>query len=336
MSRLLQIDFCTTSLYNRLCSFYVVYKMNKVPTHFAVLSLFAIICLCPGLVDGSSMDLATEGGPGQASTNGVLDSDGKHIPQNNSQRQQSPQSSPSAVSGQINQGSAEPSTLPNGPVNKNDPVPGGNSQEPQNIHPAKDELNTAQDIEPDPSPKENSDLNAVEPAKKSSGKEDSSKKDSAKKDSDKKESKLAPSEPKPDRIVYPEHLDYLDSSMLVYYAGKSMPLSSFQVAGGNYLWVESTLGLVQYLSMTQGSGVSLMAYSSAAGQGMIYEMYPSSGSVQGVYTQNVVNLNSGYNRLQFNGGTSGRHILLFVMNNQPSNTVVIDVSSGISLGNALG
>lgn len=304
-------------------------------THFTVLSLLAILCMISGLVDGGGMDLATQSVPGQTSANVALSPDAQHSPQNNSQRQQSPQSSPSAVSSQTSRDSAEPSTHPNAPGNENNQVP-GNNQEPQNSHTEKDELNAAQEIKPDSSRNENPDLKTVEPAKKDTGKDESSKNDPAKKDPDKLEPKLAPSEPRADGIVYHEYLDYLDSSILVYYAGKSMPLSSFQVAGGNYLWAETTQGLVQYLSMTQGSAVSLMTYSSAAGQGMIYEMYPSSGSAQGTYTQNIVNLNAGYNRLQFNGGTIGRHILLFVMNNQPSNTIVIDVSGGLSLGNALG
>lgn len=112
---------------------------------------------------------------------------------------------------------------------------------------------------------------------------------------------------------YPEHINYLDTSILVYYSGKSMPLSNFLVSGGYYLWVESTQGLMQYASMPQSSIISLIAYSSSASQAMVYELYPTSESTQGIYTQNVYNLYAGYNRLQFSGAKAGRHVLMFVV-----------------------
>jgi hypothetical protein len=35
--------------------------------------------------------------------------------------------------------------------------------------------------------------------------------------------------------------------------------------------------------------------------------------------------NQGYNTMDFNAGQVGRHTLYFVVNNQPSNVVVVDV-----------
>ncbi len=304
--------------------------MNMGWKKFSVLALLAVICLCLGFADASGLDdKASKNELGQHSADEVNGPDGMRNAQNNSQKPQSPQVGPSAASGQMSQGSIKPSETPQRQDNENDPAP--ESQQLQDMHSTKDKLDVAQEIKADSGQKENPTLPKVESSKKDQGKIDSEKKDSGK-----KESELNPLNPTPNGLFYPEHLDFLDSSILVYYDGKSMPLSSFPVSGGNYLWVESTLGLVQYLSMTQGSSVSLMVYSSATGQGIIYEMYPSSVSTQGTYTQNVVDLNAGYNRLNFIGGTSGRHILMLVMNNQPSNSIVIDVSGGLSLGNALG
>jgi hypothetical protein len=40
---------------------------------------------------------------------------------------------------------------------------------------------------------------------------------------------------------------------------------------------------------------------------------------------NTYQFNPGYNTMNFNADQVGRHVLLFVVNNQPSNVVIVDV-----------
>jgi hypothetical protein len=125
----------------------------------------------------------------------------------------------------------------------------------------------------------------------------------------------------------PEKVIVTEGSITVYYGGQMIPLTSYQITGGNYLWIEALLGWTQYISVPQYSSLSLMAYTPTGGRGMIYEIYPST-DYQGSYLQNVFNFYPGYNRLYFRGDITGRHVLTFVLNDQPSNSVVIDVLGG--------
>ncbi len=140
----------------------------------------------------------------------------------------------------------------------------------------------------------------------------------------------------PEKHHHPEYVDHLDGFKLVYYGGLVMPLGYFQVAGGNYLWIESSEGLIQYASIPQGSSISLIAYSSIADRGIVYDMYQPSGILQGSYTEYPYNFYAGYNRLTFGGERIGRHVLSFVVDGQTSSSITIDVIGGYSVASALG
>jgi hypothetical protein len=49
---------------------------------------------------------------------------------------------------------------------------------------------------------------------------------------------------------------------------------------------------------------------------------------------NTYQFNQGYNTMNFNADKVGRHMLYFVVNNQPSNVVVVDVFAQAQAGNA--
>ncbi len=141
---------------------------------------------------------------------------------------------------------------------------------------------------------------------------------------------------KPKRHYYPEHVDHLDRFMPVYYGGLFMPLANFQVAGGYYLWIESSAGLIQYASIPQGSSIPLVAYSSVAAPGIVFDFYPADGSNQGFYIQYPYNFYAGYNQLTFSGEKAGRHVLSFVVDGQLSNSITIDVIGGYTVAPAIG
>ena len=99
--------------------------------------------------------------------------------------------------------------------------------------------------------------------------------------------------------------------------------------GDNTLWIYTPQGRIRYADVPQYSQISLIASTLLGGQGVIYELYPVTGG-QSTYTSNVYNLNPGDNRLEFAANIIGRHILLFTINNQISNAVIIDVQNGIN------
>ena len=111
----------------------------------------------------------------------------------------------------------------------------------------------------------------------------------------------------------------------IYYGGQSTSYSTYSTAFGgvNSLWIMGSWSWTQYATCPLGGYLQLLAYSSAGGSADFYEIYPS-GSVD----RDTYSFWPGYTRINFHADTTGRHILLFITNNQPSNAVIIDVSSG--------
>ena len=129
------------------------------------------------------------------------------------------------------------------------------------------------------------------------------------------------------RFAQPEVVSELAPSTIVYIGGTTIPLSSYQTTYGKYLWIENQ-GLRQYASMKQYSSLPLIAYTSSGGPGEILEMYPSNSN-QGTYQKTYYNFNPGHNRIPYRGDVVGRHYLLFAMNDQSSNAIIIDVNNGM-------
>ena len=110
----------------------------------------------------------------------------------------------------------------------------------------------------------------------------------------------------------------------VYFGDKSVSYSTYRstYTGTNSLWILGSWSWTQYASCPLWAYLQLLAYSPSGGSTDLYEIYPN-GNVE----QDSTYFWPGYTRINFRADTSGRHILLFVVNNQPSNAVVIDVSS---------
>jgi hypothetical protein len=122
-----------------------------------------------------------------------------------------------------------------------------------------------------------------------------------------------------------EPITVSEGSVIVYLSGQPVPLKNYQSQFGNYLWIENEMGWSQSASIPQYAMMSLIAYSPIGGQGEIFEIYPS-----GVTQKSLYNFPLGYARLGFRGDILGKHVLLFIVNNQPSNAIIINVGSGMN------
>ena len=94
----------------------------------------------------------------------------------------------------------------------------------------------------------------------------------------------------------------------------------------NELWIQgSSQGSIdwsQYVVCPQGSWIQLVAYAPVGGSGGFYEIVQN--DTQDL-SYRVYQFYPGYNTMSFSADQVGRHILLFIVNNQPSNAVVVDV-----------
>jgi hypothetical protein len=99
---------------------------------------------------------------------------------------------------------------------------------------------------------------------------------------------------------------------------------AYQDANNNYLWIENVQGRAQYSSIPQYSRTSLIASTSNGGQGQFYELIQSTSSPS-TYNSYNVNFQPGSNQIGFDASIVGRHILFYVIYNQSSNVVIVDV-----------
>lgn len=129
-------------------------------------------------------------------------------------------------------------------------------------------------------------------------------------------------------VTTPEKIDITGKEpTTLYFSGQenAIPYSQYQTyatyTSGNSLWIEGATSWTQYAMAPQGSSLSLIAITPTGGNGVLYEIYPSGKlSLYNLYFYP-------YNRIGFYADEIGQHILLFMLNNQPSNAVVIDVVS---------
>jgi hypothetical protein len=131
-------------------------------------------------------------------------------------------------------------------------------------------------------------------------------------------------QPETTETAQPEVVSELPSSTIIYIGGTTIPLSSYQTDLGKYLWIEGDRGLYQYASINQYATISLVAYTSTAGPGEFLELYPSNSN-QGAYLKTYYKFGPGYNRIPYRADVAGTHYLIFTMNNQPSNAIILDV-----------
>jgi hypothetical protein len=104
----------------------------------------------------------------------------------------------------------------------------------------------------------------------------------------------------------------------------AVPYSQYQTyvtnIGGNSLWIQGLTSWTQYATVPQGAYLSLMASSPTGGDGYLYEITPD-----GLLKKISCHFFSGYNQIGFWADTIGQHIFLFVIDDQVSGAIVVNI-----------
>ena len=121
-------------------------------------------------------------------------------------------------------------------------------------------------------------------------------------------------------------VDSTPSTVYFSYQMQAVPYTQYQsnaaYTGGNSLWILGSSSWSQYTKVPQGSGLSLLATSSAGGNGYLYEITPD-----GKLSKESFYFFPGSSQIDFYADTIGQHVLLFIIGGQVSNAIVIDVTA---------
>ena len=128
-------------------------------------------------------------------------------------------------------------------------------------------------------------------------------------------------------ISTPIKFDIAQKTPSRIYFGTGQPLPYTQYVSTvpsrtNELWVQGATDWSQYVVSPLGTWLQLVAYAPVGGSAGFYEIVQTDTTAP-KYT--IYQFYSGYNTMYFNADQMGRHILLYVVNNQPSNVVIVDV-----------
>ncbi len=112
----------------------------------------------------------------------------------------------------------------------------------------------------------------------------------------------------------------------VYYGtGQALPYTQYVStvpSKTNDLWVQGATNWTQYVVTPVGTWIQLVANAPVGGPAGFYEMTQTDTTTSKYSTYQF---NPGYNTMNYNADKVGRHTLYFVVDNQPSNVVVVDV-----------
>ena len=103
--------------------------------------------------------------------------------------------------------------------------------------------------------------------------------------------------------------------------------SSSRLTQSNDLWISGQTNWTQYAAIPLGASLQLLANVPAGGTGGFFEVVQNS-AVKTEYK--TLQFNPGYSSMSFLGGQTGRYMFYFVVNNQPSNLVIVDVFTAAS------
>jgi len=92
----------------------------------------------------------------------------------------------------------------------------------------------------------------------------------------------------------------------------------------NDLWIAGQNNWTQYAVIPVGASLELLASVPAGGSGGLYKVIQTN-SLKTDYQR--MQFNPGYSSISLLAGQTGRHMLYFVVNNMPSNVVIVDVFS---------
>lgn len=120
----------------------------------------------------------------------------------------------------------------------------------------------------------------------------------------------------------------------VYFgSGKELQYSKYvstMASLNNELWIQgSSAGGIdwsQYVVCPSGAWLQLVAYTPSGGPAGFYEIVQNDAKT---LTYKTYQFYPGYNSMSFPADQVGRHVLLFIVDNQPSNVVIVDVFAQI-------
>ena len=116
-------------------------------------------------------------------------------------------------------------------------------------------------------------------------------------------------------------------SRIYYGTGQALPYTQYvstAPSGTNDLWVQGATNWAQYVVSPVGTWIQLVANAPVGGPAGFYEIVQTDTNT---VKYNTYQFNPGYNTMNFAADQVGRHMLYFVVNNQPSNVVIVDVFS---------
>jgi hypothetical protein len=114
-------------------------------------------------------------------------------------------------------------------------------------------------------------------------------------------------------------------SIVYYGAGVGLPYTQYAAtvpSKTNDLWIQGAKNWTQYVVSPVGTWLQLVAYAPVEGPAGFYETIQNDTTSSRYKT---FEFNQGYNIMNFKADQVGRHLLNFVVNSQPSNTVIVDV-----------
>jgi hypothetical protein len=128
-------------------------------------------------------------------------------------------------------------------------------------------------------------------------------------------------------VSNPAKFDIADKTPSRVYYGTGQGLSYTQYASivpskANDLWIQGVVNWTQYLACPEGTELQLVANVPMGGPGGFYETIQNDTASMRHKTYQFY---QGYNNMSFSAEEIGRHMLYFVVNNQPSNVVIVDV-----------
>ena len=114
-------------------------------------------------------------------------------------------------------------------------------------------------------------------------------------------------------------------SRIYYGSGQGLPYTQYVStvpSKTNDLWIQGASNWSQYVVSPVGRSLQLVANAPVGGSAGFYEVVQTNTTAPKYRTYQF---NPGYNTMNFNANQVGRHMLYFVVNNQPSNVVIVDV-----------
>jgi hypothetical protein len=113
-------------------------------------------------------------------------------------------------------------------------------------------------------------------------------------------------------------------SRIYFGTGQALPYNQYVstvASRNNELWIQGETDWSQYVVSPIGTWLQLVAYAPVEGTAGFYEIVQTNTNTLDYKTYQFY---PGYNTMNFNADQVGRHMLYFVMNNQPSNVVIVD------------